>query len=69
MSEHHERYVQFGIKRASSAAGERHERHTRFKVTGNNPTTYEVHERYVLFEIIEAAAASGGEAMMQQVDG
>ena len=69
MSERHEAYVQFSIKKAPSATGERHESHTRFSVTGNNLTTYEVHQRQVLFEIIEGGAASGGEVMMQQVDG
>ena len=69
MSERHEVHIRFSVKKSPSTAGERHESHIQFKVTGNNPTTYEVHERQVLFEIIEGGAASGGEVMMQQVDG
>ena len=69
MSEIHEAHVRFSVKKAPSSAGERHEVHTYFKVTGINATTYERNQRYVLYEIIEAAAASGGEVMMQQVDG
>ena len=69
MSERHEVHVRFSVKKAPSSAGERYESHLHFKVTGTNPTAYEKHQRYVLFEIIEAAAASGGEVMMQQIDG
>jgi len=69
MSERHEAHVRFSVKKSPSSAGERHESHLHFKVTSTNPTAYEKHQRYVLFEIIEAPAASGGEVMMQQVDG
>ena len=69
MSERHEVHIRFSVKKAHSSAGERHESHLHFKVTGTNPTAYERHQRQVLFEIIEGAAASGGEVMMQQVDG
>ena len=69
MSESHEAQVKFLVKKTPSSAGERHESHTCFKVLSNNPTAYERHERQVLFEIIEATAASGGEVMMQQIDG
>jgi hypothetical protein len=69
MSESHEAQVKFLIKKTPSSAGERHEGHTCFKVSGINPTAYERHQGQVLFEIVEAAAASGGEVMMQQVDG
>ena len=69
MSESHEAQVKFLIRKAPSSAGERHESHIYFKVSGSNPTTHESHQRQVLYEIIEAAAASGGEVMMQQIDG
>ena len=69
MSDRHEAHVRFSVKKSPSSAGERHESHLHFKVTGTNPTAYEKHQRQVLYEIIEAAAASGGEVMMQQVDG
>jgi hypothetical protein len=69
MSERHEVHIRFSVKKTPSSAGERHESHTCFKVTSTNTTAYERHERQVLFEIIEAAAASGGEVMIQQVDG
>lgn len=69
MSEHHEVHVRFSVKKTPSAARERLESHIYFKVLSNNPTAYERHQRQVLYEIIEAAAASGGEVIMQQVDG
>ena len=69
MSERHEAHVRFSVKKAPSSVGERHESHLYFMVTGTNPTAYGRHQRQVLFEIIEAAAASGGEVMVQQVDG
>ena len=69
MSESHEAQVKFLVKKTPSSAGERHDSHLHFKVTGTNPTAYEKHQRQVLYEIIEAAAASGGEVMVQQVDG
>ena len=69
MSERHEAHVRFSVKKTPSSTGGRHESHTCFNVLSNNPTAYERHERQVLYEIIEAAAASGGEVMMQQVDG
>ena len=69
MSERHEAHVRFSVKKSPSSAGERHEGHLHFKVTGTNPTAYEKHQRQVLYEIIEAVAASGGEVMVQQVDG
>ena len=69
MSECHEAHVRFSVKKVPSTAGERHESHLHFKVTGTSPTAYENHQRQVLFEIIEAATVSGGEVMMQQVDG